>query len=127
MSTPVFETLKKLSNFCVVEREEYVGLKKTPKRVWRISREFMWDSYWPEWEYIKPSLKKSFPLGDVLYGDSDTLENNPENTTLLHNWVNNKCLKCDGFLYWFEGDKRVSYRCDKCADETPFVKGAWAF
>ncbi len=123
-----FEELKKKANYTLVEREVYEGpFRKVKKTVWRISRPFMWDSFPACWNYIKPFLNKSYPDGDVLYGSSDTMENTPENIRLLENWVGDMCFRCGGVIEWFEGDKRASYRCWICGDETPFVKGAWAY
>lgn len=124
-----FEELKKKANYTIVEKElmNYKTWKKEKKMVWKISRPFMWDCFQSKWNYLVPYLSKDYPCGDVFYGETDVMENTEENLALLRRWIANKCYRCGGNITWFEGDKRLSYCCLSCNDETPFCKGAWAY
>jgi hypothetical protein len=78
------------------------------------------------WEMYQESITKAFPKGETW--TVKDLAMGIELYRQLYWWMTGACKNCGSCeLIWCEGDKHVEYWCPSCHDETPFVKGAWAY
>lgn len=80
-----------------------------------------------KWYYLKSSLDRDFPKGDILYFNDK--ECNLTNYTILYNWLNGFCKCCGSDKhYWDTSDKSICYYCPSCRQETTlFVKAPHAY
>jgi hypothetical protein len=73
----------------------------------------------------KEYIDRAFPRGERKYIADDSLS--VANYRQLYYWITGACICGRRDFYWGQGDKHVEYICPHCWEETPFVKGVWAY